>query len=409
MKILQVHNVYQQPGGEDQVCAAECELLTARGHQVIPYRVHNDAIQEMSALHVGLKTIWSAETHSKARELIRREQPDVLHAHNTFPLISPAIYYAAEAEGVRVVQTLHNYRLFCPAATFFREGAVCEDCLHSPVPFQAVKHRCYRHSATASATVASMLVAHRVAGTWRRKVNTYIALTNFSRDKFIEGGLPQDRIVVKPNCLATDPGAGVGQGNYALFAGRLTEEKGVCTLIDAWKQFDSPIPLKIAGDGPLANELRERARNLRNIEWLGRCDHDQVLNLMRRAALLITPSLYYENLPMTIIEAFACGTPVIASGLGALNELVRDEENGLRFLPGDPNDLANKVSQLITAPDRLKRMRGAARLCYERYYTPERNYELLMNIYTNAIQNVKVASGSSRFAHGSESGVRSLR
>ncbi len=386
MKILQVHNSYQQPGGEDQACAAENEMLATRGHTVIEYMAHNDAISEMSAIRIGIKTIWNSETYANAKALIRRERPNVVHVHNTFPIVSPAIYYAASSEHVPVVQTLHNYRLLCPAATFFRNGRVCEECLGSALLHRAALHRCYRDSAPASAAVSAMLMSHRLAGTWNSKVATYIALTGFSKNKFIEGGLPAARIVVKPNCLARDTGIGQGEGGYALFAGRLTEEKGLRTLLDAWTDLRSLIPLKIAGDGPLSGEVKQRVASLPHVEWLAHCDRDRIMQLLRAAAFIVVPSRYYEHLPMIIVEAFACGTPVIASALGSLNELIVDGENGLHFAAGDSAALARQAREIVAQPDRLRAMRLAARRSYEQNYTPERNYELLMQIYTSSIQ-----------------------
>lgn len=391
MRILQVHNFYRQPGGEDQVCAAEHDLLTTHGHGVIQYLKYNDAIRGMSAAGIGMRTVWNADTYREVRNIIQREGPDIVHAHNTFPLVSPALYYAAAAERVPVVQTLHNYRLLCPAATFFRDGRVCEECIHSSVPYPSVVHACYRHSRPATAAVASMLMTHRVAATWKTKISAYIALTNFSKSKFIEGGLPAERIVVKPNCLTRDPGIGAGDGGYALFAGRLTEEKGLPTILNVWEQLGSSIQLKIAGDGPLAGWVKERAAALPGVAWLGCCEHDVLMNLYQKAAFTVFPSQYYESLPMTIIESLACGTPVIASGLGAMNEIIADGVNGFRFRPGDESDLLHWIRAVLARPDDLTAMRQSTRLSYEQNYTAERNYDLLMHIYERVIQSAKPA------------------
>jgi len=380
MKVLQVHNFYQQPGGEDQVYDAERELLTRHGHEVIRYAVHNDAIRNMSALELGIRTIWSRKSYLAVRETLREHKPDIVHAHNTFPLISPALHHAAGAEQVPLVQTLHNYRLICAGATLYRKGRVCEDCVHSLTPWPAVRHACYRNSRAATVVAASMLLAHRAAGTWASRVQQYIALTGFSKQKFVEGGLPANLISIKPNFLPSDPGAGPGSGGYAMFAGRLSEEKGLRTLLEAWRNIPD-IPLKIAGDGPLRPFLENRLSTLRQVEYLGRCEHRQILELLRQARFLVFPSEWYEGLPMVIVEALACGTPVIASALGSMTELIQDGTNGYSFEPGNPDSLAGCI-RLVLAKGRD--MRRAARLSYERNYTPERNYELLMNIYGNA-------------------------
>jgi glycosyltransferase involved in cell wall biosynthesis len=387
MRILQVHNSYQRRGGEDQVFAAEYELLKSHGHQVVQYVKHNDTIHGMSRIGVGLRTIWNSGTYQELRTLIRQESPDIVHAHNTFPLISPALYYAAATERVPVVQTLHNYRLLCPAATFFRNGRVCEKCMHRRVPYPSVLRGCYRNTRTGTTALASALVVHRVAGTWKTKVTAYIALTNFAKAKFIEGGLPAERIAVKPNCLTADPAIGPGKGGYAFFAGRLTEEKGVCTMLNAWARLGSTIPLKIAGDGPLADSIKRQTAVLPGIHWLGNCDRTMLTQLYHDAAFTVFPSQCYESLPLTIIESLACGTPVIASALGSMNEIIIDGVNGFRFKPGDDTDLADRIRYVLGQPERLQAMRQSSRMFYEKNYTPKRNYDLLIQIYESAIQN----------------------
>lgn len=392
MKILQVHNFYQQPGGEDQVLAAEYELLTSRGHTVCQYLLHNDAIKNMSAPSIAVRTTWNRNSYAEIENLIDAEQPDVVHAHNTFPLVSPAVYYAAAAKGVPVVQTLHNYRLLCPAATLFRNGQVCEECVGSAVPYKSVLYGCYRASRAATAGTASMLVAHRLARTWTRKVQAYIALTNFAKAKFVEGGLPASKITVKPNCVTDDPGVGDGSGGYVLFVGRLAEEKGLRTLLTAWEQLCPDIPLKIAGDGPLSEWLRERVASNPNVHWLGHANRSAVMKLLQNAALLVFPSEYYENLPMVIIEAFACGTPVLASRLGSMQELVQEGVNGFHFPPWNPTRLAEQVRAMLSDAPRLRAMRERARSSYVENYSGARNYSLLMELYNSVILTYKRVS-----------------
>ncbi len=381
MRVLQVHNFYRQAGGEDRVFAAERDLLISHGHRVVRYTAHNDLLAGISAAPMAVRTIWNRTAYREIRNLIRAESIQLVHAHNTFPIISPSVYYAAHAEGVPVVQTLHNYRLLCPAATFFRDGAVCERCLGKRVPYPAVIHRCYRRSAGASFTAAAMLAGHRAAGTWNTKIDAYVALTTFSKNKFIEGGLPASRIHIKPG-FVEDPGCGDGAGGYALFLGRLAEEKGVDILCRAWSQLGGAIPLKVAGDGPLQSSLQ----GLPGVEHLGQCAASRVLELLKQAAFLVVPSLWYEGFPMAIVEALACGTPVIASALGSLSELIEDGVNGFRFPPGDTAALLHCVEK---ASKCHTRMRPAARVCYEQNYTPARNYDILMQIYSSAAREDK--------------------
>jgi glycosyltransferase involved in cell wall biosynthesis len=382
LKILQVHNFYQQPGGEDQVYAAEFDLLTRQGHAVRQYSTHNTEVQNMHGLEVAWRTIWNSRTYGEVREIVREFRPHVVHCHNTFPIISPAVYYAARREGAPIVQTLHNYRLICPAATLYRDGHVCEDCVSHFVPYDAVLHRCYRRNRAGSAVVASMLAVHRSAKTWSKQITTYIALTEFARSKLVEGGLPEGKTVVKPNFLEHDPGAGKGNGGFALFVGRLSEEKGLRTLLKAWRELPD-VALKIVGDGPLLEFVKAEARELPNVVVPGYCERPRVIEYMQAAAFLVMPSEWYEGFPMTAVEAMACGTPVIASDLGSLRELVLEGINGARFGAGNHHELARTARKLLTKFGVSGDLRKRTRLRYEELYTSKRNYELLMQIYEN--------------------------
>lgn len=386
MRILTVHNYYQQRGGEAEIFETESALLESYGHHVIRYTVHNDAIKETGRLDTARATLWNAQTYEAVRALIRTEQPDIAHFHNTFPLISPAAYYAARAERVPVVQTIHNYRLMCPKALFFRNGRVCEDCLHKSFPWPGIAHACYRDSRAASAVVAAMLAFHHTKKTWTDLVDVYVlALTEFARKKFIEGGLPAEKLVVKPNFVYPDPGPGAGQGGYALFVGRLSKEKGIETMLAAWQQSEMPIPLKIVGDGPEAPRVAAAADRTPTVEWLKRQPLEVVYELMGEAACLLVPSIWYEGLPRTIVESFARGTPVIASNLGAMSSLIEHGRTGLHFEPGNADELAGQVQWFWAHPDDQRRMRREARATFEATFTAERNYEMLMAIYETAM------------------------
>jgi len=389
MNIVLVHNHYQHPSGEDVVVRSEKELLTAAGHQVTEYARHNDEIK-----HYGLRlramlafrTVWAWDSLRDLRAILNREKADVAHFHNTLPLISPAAYYACREAGVPVVQTLHNYRLFCPAPTFFRNGQVCEECVQHSL-WRGVRYGCYHGSRLATATVALMLAVHRVLGTWTRRVDCYIALTEFARQKFVEAGLPAEQIVVKPNFVYPDPGKRNEGGDYALFAGRLAPEKGLGTLLDAWQRLRNNVPLEILGDGPLGIKLQEHAASHgpSNVRFRGRLTGERTLEAMKGARVLVFPSQWYEGFPMVIAEAYASGVPVIASRLGAMAEIVEDGRTGLHFTPGDPEDLAAKVEWAWTHPKEMEVMGRAARAEYEAKYTAEHNYPMLMGIYQRAI------------------------
>jgi len=385
MNILAAHNFYKQPGGEDQCVAAEVAMLKAHGHEVTQYFLMNESIDAMSRLQVGSRTIWSGPAFRELRQLFRTHRTQIAHFHNTFPLISPAAYYAAQAENVRVVQTLHNFRLCCANAVLFRDGNVCEDCLGKSIPWPAIVHKCYHDNRAASATIATMLTAHRVLGTWRKLIDVYIALTEFGRRKLIEGGLPADKIAVKSNFAYPDPGPGAGAGGYAVFVGRLSVEKGVETLLNAWRHLGGSLPLRLVGDGPLAGVVREAAAKDASIQWLGNVPLEAVYTLVGEATFLVLPSQCYENFPRVVIEAFAKGTPVIASKLGGMAEIVDDGRTGLHFKPGDPADLAMKVRSILADPLKLARLRQAARQRFDQYFTADANHKSLMAIYEKAL------------------------
>jgi glycosyltransferase involved in cell wall biosynthesis len=390
MKILAVHNKYQRPGGEDQVFVDETALLETRNHRVLRYEVHNDQVKQVNRLTLAKDTIWNTSAYRELGALIRRERPHVVHFHNTLPLVSPAGYYAARAEGVPVIQTLHNYRLLCPVALFFRDGGVCEDCMGKAVPWPGVIHGCYRGSRAASGVIATMLTVHRALRTWTEVVDVYVALTEFARNKFIEGGLPAGKIVVKPNFVAPDPGQGQGGGGYALFVGRLAPEKGTETMLAAWDRLGTRIPLKIVGDGPMRDRVVEAAARQSNVEWLGHRPVEDVHALMGKADMLVFPSQWYETFGRVAAEAFAAGTPVIAANIGAVAELVEHGRTGLKFRPGDPEDLVTQVEWALSHSAELRSMREEVRAEFEAKYTAERNYRALMEIYEAALERKKV-------------------
>lgn len=380
-----IHTYYNQPGGEDVVFEMELEYLRTKGHDVKAIVFSNDELQKLYPWQQAARALWNNDAYRLVRQVVRDFSPSIVHIHNTFPFASPAVIHAVRAERIPLVLTLHNYRLLCVNALFFRSGGVCEDCL-GRLPWAGVRNACYRESYTASAVAAATLTVHRWLGTWSEMVDAYVALTEFARMKFVEGGLPEEKVLVKPNPLHPDPGPGSG-GSLALYVGRLSPEKGVRTLLDAWKKVD--YPLLLLGDGPLAPEVEEAARHGASIEWLGRRSHEEVVQRMKQASFLVFPSEWYEGFPMTIAEAFATGLPVVASHLGAMASLIRHGQTGLHFRPGDADDLAAKVEWLVARPVELARMREAARAEFETSYTMERNYSLLMDIYEQAIGRIR--------------------
>lgn len=391
MKILILHNRYQIAGGEDNVVRAEHALLEAHGHTVTVLEVRNDQIVGVwEKLSAAINGIYSIQSKRRVSSAIAQLEPDIVHVHNFFPLLSPSVYDACLAADIPAVQTLHNYRLICPKAMPFRNGEICEACFNQVVPLSGVLFGCYRNSRTQSAAVSTMIGLHRLRGTWQRRVSAYIALSDFQKQKLVQAGLPKDRIFVKPNFVfAHELPAHSGCDDFVLFVGRLAEEKGVEVLLDAYLQGHLALPLKIVGDGPLRQSLQEKAAGLENISFLGRQDSKAVAQLMQRARFLVFPSIWYEGFPLTILEAYSCKLPVIASNLGTMSEMVLDGVTGLHFQSGNPGDLASKIQWAIAHPESLKKMGAAAYQTYQTCYTPEVNYRQLLHVY-ESIRSQKI-------------------
>lgn len=383
MKILFVHNAYQNFGGEDAVVSAEMALLQAHGHEVELYKRHNDELNQLSRASAAAATIWSRRSVDDITAVFKALQPDLIHVHNTFPLISPSIYWAAAQHGIPLVQTLHNFRFLCPQGTFLRNGTICEDCLGKS-PWRAVLRKCYRGSAPQTAVMVSMLEAHRTAGTYRNKVTRYIALSAFSRDRFIKGGLPAAQFRIKPNFVESGAEPDWFDRRGGLFVGRLSDEKGIETLLEAVRR-DGNADVDVIGSGAWETAVSECFKE----RYLGFLSRGDIMSRMRSAAFLIVPSVCYEQLPTTILEAFSCGVPVIASRLGALADIVQDGATGLLFNPGDAADLADKMAWAAAHPNEMREMGRAARAEYEAKYTPSINYQMLMEIYEDAIAAVQ--------------------
>jgi len=292
---------------------------------------------------------------------------------------------------VPVVLTLHNYRYICANGLFLRDGGPREDCLGAS-PYQAVTHRCYRDSKLGSLSLARLIAHHQKRGTWRSKVNRFVALTEFARSKFVAAGFPQEKVAVKPNFVASTEAdeAAVGAPRAgALFVGRLAAEKGIATMMQAWRSLD--VPLRVLGDGPLAGLVKGFGNPA--VEPLGWRSSDEVADEMRRAGFLVMPSEWYEGFPLTLVEAFSRGLPVLASGIGGMAEVVEDGVTGLHFAPGDVGDIVEKVAWAAGHPDEMRRMGENARRAYERLYSAEANYDMLQAIYDAAVEDRKLQTG----------------
>lgn len=403
MRVLIVHNQYRQAGGEDNVVRAESELLKSNGHDVEVWEENNNSIANgLDACMTALRCVYSIGAAREMGQRIAKFRPELLHVHNFFPRLSPSIYRASLRANVPIVQTLHNYRLLCPAATLQRDGRVCEECIGKNVPWPSVQHKCYRGSVTASAAVANMLSIHNLAKTWNRGVTQFISLSEFGRNKFIQGGLAREKIAVKPNFVDPDPGIGRGEGKFALFVGRLSQEKGIDVLLNAWRHMANPPLLKIIGDGPLASRVADAAATMPEIEWLGARGRDEVLHGMGEATVLVFPSTWYEGFPLVLAEAFASGLPVIASRLGAMEEIVESGRTGWLFPPGQAESLASCVEGAFAHPERVKAMRMNARFEFLKKYTARANYAILEDIYRSAIHACRSAETDGSLRQGSQ-------
>lgn len=379
-RILLLHNFYQQAGGEDNAFLAEKSILLSRGHEVFEYTDTNKRIDSLSQFVTAKNMVWSDPSYKTIKQLIKQKKPAIAHFHNTFLMISPSAYYACRELGVPVVQSLHNYRLTCPSAIFFRDNHNCEDCLGKTIPWPGVLHKCYRNSSTQSLAVAFMLTFHNLKKTWINQVNAYITSTNFSRSKMILAGLPAEKIFVKPNFSEDVIGPTQLHGSYALMIGRLSPDKGIATVLQSWETLRE-VPLKITGNGEMQSMVEKFAESHSAINYLGYVDRKELPELIKNARFLVFASRMYEVFPMVIAEAYAAGIPVIASRLGAMNELIHDTKTGLLFNPGDAADLSMKVRWLWDHPDEATRMGKNARQEYEQKYSPEKNYQLLNEIY----------------------------
>ncbi len=388
MNILVIHNHYQQRGGEDAVVEAETALLRSKGHTVHLYKANNTDVRTGLLEQVKLfrNSLYNRSSSREVARFIADQAIDVVHVHNVTPLISPSVLAGAASAGAAVVQTLHNFRLACAPAILFRDGHNCTQCIKGS-PLWAVVHACYRDSRRASFAVASGILLHRALGTYRRNVDQFIALTQFARDQFIEIGLDSSRIAIKPNFLMQDPGLGPRAGGYALFAGRITQEKGVATLLRAWETHKPGLRLLIAGDGPAAGMLAPYRDSQGPICWLGHQGAEAMAQHMANAEMLVIPSEWYEGFPMVVVEAYARGLPIVASRLGGLNELIVDGVTGAHFTAGDAESLARAVTSLSTNKTLQEECSRNARTHFLQRYSHEANHTLLMGVYQAALES----------------------
>lgn len=394
MKILQVHNYYPViGGGEDSVVEEERSMLEQAGHTVVPFYMYTKERGWRDFAFSALCLIWNPVAYRRMRRILRAEQPDVVHCHNTFPLISPSVYWACAREGVPVAQTLHNYRMVCANGLFLRNGGVCEDCSGKAFAWPAIRHRCYRESFVGSVMLVLLQWIHRRLGTWQGKVDRYVALTGFAKSRFVESGvLPAEKVAVKPNFI-DDPkveGELVEKKKQAVFIGRLWPEKGCHVLVEAWIKAFKQTPglngyeLLIIGDGPgrkRAEELCAGNPGDFSIRFAGTMPRPGVLAELKASRFLVLPSIWYEGFPMTIVEAFACGVPIVSAKLGSMLSIIEEGKTGLFFEAGNTDALAEQINWAIAHEAELETMGCNARAEYDAKYTCKINCNQLLDIY----------------------------
>jgi glycosyltransferase involved in cell wall biosynthesis len=386
MKILLIHNQYKQAGGEDAVFRAESDLFCKHGHHVEMLVYDNSSIKSIVDTCIsGLKTIYNPDSARALNAKILEFHPDVIHVHNFLPLVSPSVFFMAKKWNVPILLTLHNYRLICPSATLFFKGRIYEKSLKSIFPMHAIWLGIYRNSQLQTAMVVLMTAVHHLLGTWRNKIDGYITLTQFAKEKFASSALsiPEHKLFVKPNFVEDCDPEVFEREDFFLFVGRLTEEKGIETLLKAADLYYFKVV--IIGDGPLRSRVEDCAKKNPNITYIGFQPKKVILDYLKKCKALIFPSLWYEGFPVTLAEAFSTATPVIASDLGSMKEIIQDHVNGLLFKAGNVDDLIFAIMDMAIDDQLAKKLSVNARASYTLHYTPEKNYTQLLGIYRQAM------------------------
>lgn len=392
MKILIAHSFYRtdMPSGENQVVQSEMRMLRKHGHQVQLFSRESDNLGKfgrMAPIVGAISNVWNPSAVQGLLSAVASFEPDVVHVHNTFPMLSPAIFRALSGK-CPVVLTLHNYRLFCASGIPMRNGQVCIDCIEARNVAPAIKHGCYRQSRIATIPVAASVGLHRAIHTWSKHVSAFIALTSFQKAVMITGGLPQQKTFVKPNFYSGLPELvdWEDRRDRVVFVGRLSEEKGLRTLLEAWRRMgaDAP-PLDILGDGPLRTEIQAAATGL-PIVFHGQLSNESAQRKIAKGKLLIVPSEWFEGFPIVIVEAFAHGTPVAVSDIGSLPSIVEGGRAGFIFEPGNPGSLAEVIKSALSNDASLKAVGGYASTLFETTYNEDANHRALVRIYMKAIE-----------------------
>lgn len=385
MRILSVHNEYLIRGGEEESRKAEVSVLKQYGNELSSYVENNKKIADLSQVNAALRTLWSKESYRTVKQILRAQKHDIIHVQNFFPLVSPSVYYAAQSEGVPVVQAVRNYRFLCANTFMYRDGHVCELCVKKSFKVDAIQHKCYRENRAASATAASMHLLHSILPTWNR-IDRFLAVSKFVKMKMVEGGFPEHKITVKPNFVYPDPGISLDKENFILYVGRLQPEKGIRHLLETVEAMKTPVKLKIIGEGTLLPEVLEFTRKNDNIEYLGKMPLTETYDVIGKAKALVIPSLWHEPFGRVIVEAYAKGTPVIGARMGGIPELIENGITGYTYEAESQLDLATQIDRICGNTALVKEMGLAAHELYKRKYTPEANYRMMLDTYNQVKQ-----------------------
>ncbi|MGA9407849.1 MAG: glycosyltransferase family 4 protein [Bacteroidota bacterium] len=393
MKILLVHNFYGStaPSGENTAYRAEASLLRNNSHSVIEFNRHSDEILQRNfygTLKGAVSAVWNPFSLFSLKQALRETKPDIVHVHNTFPLLSPSVVYAPREQNIPTVMTMHNYRIGCSAGTAVRKDQACTLCLDAKSVIPALRFGCYRESRMATLPVSAMIAFHNARNTWRRNIDAFITLTDFQRDTMVRFGIPAESLFVKPHFLEHPPQPipWKDREHKAVFVGRLYAAKGIHILLEAWKRMGKESPrLEVVGDGPMKAQLvRSVEGSGGSVSFLGNVSREEAMRRISSAKLLIVPSLCFEGFPMVVQEAFALGVPVAASNIGSLPSLVTENKNGKLFAPGDAGEILSCVKELLANDKKLRFLGEAARREFDEKYTAEKNYGMLMGIYEAA-------------------------
>ena len=385
MNVLVLHSKYQAAGGEESSISTDLELMSRLGISYRLFTEENAQAADYGALRLAINTVWSRSAAARLEQHLKANSYDVAHVHNTFPMLSGSVYYILKQFGLPVVQTFHNFRLFCTNGLLFRQGRPCEECIGHKFPIKSLRHPCYHRGHAANGVVAIQIGLHRVLRTYEDNVDTFLALSQFAKKLIIRAGIPGERVLLRANCITPDPGEGDGGGGYGLFVGMLSESKGIMQLLAAWARAATGRELRIIGDGPLRGAVQAEASRRSDVKYLGPQPRSSVFSQMKSARALIFPSILYEGMPMTILEAFAVGTPVVAHRLGTMAEMISPGVNGWLTDSTTESSLADSIRSALSSDGQALKLRQHCRAEYEQHYSERAGTASLVAAYEHAM------------------------